>query len=942
MPCYLPPKVELTPEQEECLRQVDSEVTYADYGPCANFMKRKAKMSRCNISDDTAIGAYECLEIDGKAEYVGTYFAEPYQPCPGARSPYEERKGYVQTCGAIFRDVKARTDKLTPGAYSQHSFVSSCYDCRLNAQNDSFELARNSDCSGEECLPVDKRPPCFDSDDDGMPDEWEKMYGLNPDDPSDARGDADSDGLSSQDEFENGTDPLNPDTDGDKMGDKWEADNKTDPADPSDADKDPDKDGATNKQEHDAGSNPNDPGSVPVPADPAGQQGGNGGNGGDGGDGGAVTKDENGTLIGSFNFDSIWTEKVCLVNASSVNVNAQDQGVSLSLKTRGAAWVSKIKIKQAARTPSYKGAYIMTPFEITAGVNRKGLEPGEYSAKIKFKVKKGEKIMPEVYYCEVYLSVLASGDACQQGMHFKNVAQGSAWRLQALRQYQSALDNQLKETSGMEEKKVIAAMRDSLGYEIDKVSGQNATARYIYDYLRNYPILSEDDKQAIENVKVNWDERGLTPEQSQLLQDYISSWEDNVYYNNPSSYWEELDKELRASCPPSTWGISAFFKGAAKEGMLLGMGLISAGYEIVQVPGDLRHDFQLVFIDKTREVYNLKFHLSELYVTEETWRGFLAKAAGYTAKAGWDAAYNMAYGITVVGCKQGIWDNLTAFDPEAAGRGLINLAAFIYGTEKLRGAMKLEKIAVPELKLGESLLGSGGLQFAFEGAQGAGALAQAGTRTVASFKLGGDFAAGGAAMAAVATRRIPVKYRGQYLGDVRLPETTVRVSEVIIPNMTPLESCLTQAVYRIRQVFRYFAPDKLGANSTLSRIAQEFSQAGVKGINIKLNKVSPTGIQGIDLKLKETWEVKPEDLMPLGEHSAFSISITTGKNIPLAIQKRLMNRIADELSAEMSKIRLSNISGDDLKWSLSALKNKLSLWSRNRAISVVDLQFSFQ
>jgi hypothetical protein len=46
-----------------------------------------------------------------------------------------------------------------------------------------------------------------DSDGDGMPDDWEKKYGLNPNDPSDAVKDSDGDGYTNIEEFLNGTDP---------------------------------------------------------------------------------------------------------------------------------------------------------------------------------------------------------------------------------------------------------------------------------------------------------------------------------------------------------------------------------------------------------------------------------------------------------------------------------------------------------------------------------------------------------------------------------------------------------------------------------------------------------------------------------------------------------------------------------------------------------------
>jgi pectate lyase len=50
-------------------------------------------------------------------------------------------------------------------------------------------------------------PAALDTDHDGMPDEWEKKYGLNPNDPSDSVLDKDGDGYTNLEEFLNGTDP---------------------------------------------------------------------------------------------------------------------------------------------------------------------------------------------------------------------------------------------------------------------------------------------------------------------------------------------------------------------------------------------------------------------------------------------------------------------------------------------------------------------------------------------------------------------------------------------------------------------------------------------------------------------------------------------------------------------------------------------------------------
>ena len=49
-----------------------------------------------------------------------------------------------------------------------------------------------------------------DADHDGMPNDWEKKYGFNPNDPSDAAKDADGDGFTNLEEYQAGTDPRDP------------------------------------------------------------------------------------------------------------------------------------------------------------------------------------------------------------------------------------------------------------------------------------------------------------------------------------------------------------------------------------------------------------------------------------------------------------------------------------------------------------------------------------------------------------------------------------------------------------------------------------------------------------------------------------------------------------------------------------------------------------
>lgn len=95
-----------------------------------------------------------------------------------------------------------------------------------------------------------------DTDGDGLPNEWEIKYSLNPEDSQDASQDSDSDGLTNLQEFINNINPRLSDTDKDGMPDAWEITYGLDPNNPADALSDNDGDGATNLEEYNAGTAP--------------------------------------------------------------------------------------------------------------------------------------------------------------------------------------------------------------------------------------------------------------------------------------------------------------------------------------------------------------------------------------------------------------------------------------------------------------------------------------------------------------------------------------------------------------------------------------------------------------------------------------------------------------------------------------------------------------
>jgi hypothetical protein len=74
--------------------------------------------------------------------------------------------------------------------------------------DDSYKSGIITDIRQVGGYPEYKGTPYIDSDNDGMPDAWEKKYGLNPNDPSDAVEDLNGDGYTNIEKYINGIDPA--------------------------------------------------------------------------------------------------------------------------------------------------------------------------------------------------------------------------------------------------------------------------------------------------------------------------------------------------------------------------------------------------------------------------------------------------------------------------------------------------------------------------------------------------------------------------------------------------------------------------------------------------------------------------------------------------------------------------------------------------------------
>ena len=74
--------------------------------------------------------------------------------------------------------------------------------------SDGVERGIISDISQVGGYPEYRGEPYADADSDGMPDEWEAKYGLDPKNAADAAGDLNGDGYTNIEDFLNGLDPT--------------------------------------------------------------------------------------------------------------------------------------------------------------------------------------------------------------------------------------------------------------------------------------------------------------------------------------------------------------------------------------------------------------------------------------------------------------------------------------------------------------------------------------------------------------------------------------------------------------------------------------------------------------------------------------------------------------------------------------------------------------
>jgi len=141
---------------------------------------------------------------------------KPFPMAPVTILPAEEAYKYVlDNAGATLpvrdpvdtRIIKqVRTNQVDLSDYTVIDTLYQFKHRRMGA--DSYKYGIITDIAQVGGYPEYKGKSYKDSDGDGMPNKWEKKYGLDPKDPSDATGDISGDGYTNIEKYINGIDPT--------------------------------------------------------------------------------------------------------------------------------------------------------------------------------------------------------------------------------------------------------------------------------------------------------------------------------------------------------------------------------------------------------------------------------------------------------------------------------------------------------------------------------------------------------------------------------------------------------------------------------------------------------------------------------------------------------------------------------------------------------------
>ncbi|MBD3156265.1 hypothetical protein GF369_00395, partial [Candidatus Peregrinibacteria bacterium] len=244
------PDDDIDPRYEYCIKEAKNTGVVSGYegGQDLGFFKPKYNISRAEatkvILEAANIDSDQYIRIDQPWYYRYVMAAQEHNIYPHAlpqedvatwiQSPITRAEFAMMVQNAIQSFDCYVVDDDSDGL--PNNFENYQYNTDPNSRdtdggglNDLDEILRNKN-------PFDPSDDLLlDDDNDGMTNQWEEQYNLDPYNPEDAFFDDDNDGLIHREEFNNETNPLNPDTDEGGVNDGDEVLlQATDPLDPSD------------------------------------------------------------------------------------------------------------------------------------------------------------------------------------------------------------------------------------------------------------------------------------------------------------------------------------------------------------------------------------------------------------------------------------------------------------------------------------------------------------------------------------------------------------------------------------------------------------------------------------------------------------------------------------------------------------------------------------
>ncbi|MFO7655464.1 MAG: polysaccharide lyase [Bacteroidales bacterium] len=168
------------------------------------------------ITRDNWAGGVQIEDLPDAGDYTANLkWNKPFPMAPVTILSAQEAYNYVLSNAGATLPKRDRVDQRIIRQVSTNQIDLSLYKIidtlyqfeHRRLQKDSYKYGIITDIAQVGGYPEYKGKPYKDSDMDGMPDEWEKKYGLDPKNPADANGDISGDGYSNIEKYINGINP---------------------------------------------------------------------------------------------------------------------------------------------------------------------------------------------------------------------------------------------------------------------------------------------------------------------------------------------------------------------------------------------------------------------------------------------------------------------------------------------------------------------------------------------------------------------------------------------------------------------------------------------------------------------------------------------------------------------------------------------------------------